>query len=102
MSPFTLNQDHPEKSSGLAEQLIRAEVPESDREHILMFACFLSHHPPRRPCDCGVPMRREGEHILAVANPDCDCPCHIPGWVRGEPGPTPAYFKTNVYHPEVS
>jgi hypothetical protein len=52
-----------------------------DKAEVMAFHRFLLHHAPAHPCSCGVAARRDEDgDIVAVANPDCDCPCHEPGY----------------------
>lgn len=56
-----------------------------DKAEIATFARFLQHHGSpsthRAICSCGIAARRgEDGEIYAVANPDCECPCHEPGY----------------------
>jgi len=54
-----------------------------DKAEVMAFRTFLTHHAPSKPCDCGVPLKRDGVGVVAQPNPDCNCPCHVDGWVTG-------------------
>ena len=59
-----------------------------DKAEVMAFRTFLMHHkapahrgePGSSICTCGVGARLEGDVVYAVPNPECDCPCHLPGY----------------------
>lgn len=68
----------------IADAAYIARMPAGpDKAEVMAFRTFLQHHPYAKPCDCGVPMRREGEKIVAQPNEACICPCHVDGWMAG-------------------
>lgn len=55
-----------------------------DKAEIATFARFLLNHGAPNSkwsvCRCGVAARLEGDDVYAVPNPECECPCHEPGY----------------------
>jgi hypothetical protein len=76
----------------LTAERILAMPTGPDKAEVMAFARFLNHHAapvPDKPgsaiCSCGVAARLMPDgNVEAVANPECACPCHEPGYAVGK------------------
>lgn len=74
----------------LTAERIAAMPAGPDKAEVMAFRTFLTHHarPTKQRgsaiCSCGVAARLDDQGaVRAVANPECDCPCHQPGYAAG-------------------